>query len=108
MQAELLDIRNHMTQYAPFDELPDELLDRKMRVRGINPVKYPEISPDMLAYTKIRHGKNSFPSILHPTEGNKVDVVFQEPVTAIAPGQSAVFYEGDDVLGGGWIETVGQ
>ncbi|WP_303290097.1 putative nucleotidyltransferase substrate binding domain-containing protein [Marinobacter sp. SS5-14b] len=28
MQAELLDIRNHMTQYAPFDELPDELLDR--------------------------------------------------------------------------------
>ena len=28
MQAELLDIRNHMSQYAPFDELPDELLDR--------------------------------------------------------------------------------
>jgi tRNA-uridine 2-sulfurtransferase len=32
-----------------------------------------------------------------------IEVIFNEPVSAIAPGQAAVFYEGDDVIGGGWI-----
>ena len=34
---------------------------------------------------------------------HKIEVIFDEPVSAIAPGQAAVFYEGDDVVGGGWI-----
>ncbi|MCU0324861.1 MAG: tRNA 2-thiouridine(34) synthase MnmA, partial [Spirosomaceae bacterium] len=33
----------------------------------------------------------------------KIEVKFHEPVSAIAPGQAAVFYEGEDVVGGGWI-----
>jgi tRNA-specific 2-thiouridylase len=36
--------------------------------------------------------------------GNNVKVTFHAPVKAVAPGQSAVFYEGDDVVGGGFIE----
>jgi tRNA-specific 2-thiouridylase len=32
-------------------------------------------------------------------------IIFDADVKGIAPGQSAVFYEGDDVLGGGWIES---
>ena len=36
--------------------------------------------------------------------GDKMHVTFHKPVTGIAPGQSAVFYEGDDVIGGGFID----
>jgi len=35
-------------------------------------------------------------------------VFFHEGVTAIAPGQAAVFYESDDVIGGGWIMSSGN
>ncbi|MFW5659665.1 MAG: aminomethyltransferase beta-barrel domain-containing protein, partial [Bacteroidota bacterium] len=38
-----------------------------------------------------------------PTGERELEVKFSEPVKAIAPGQAAVFYEGDDVVGGGWI-----
>ncbi|MEM0997673.1 MAG: tRNA 2-thiouridine(34) synthase MnmA [Bacteroidota bacterium] len=84
-----------------------ELLDRKMRVRGLNLVKYPELPEEMEALTKIRYKDRGAQSLLHPVDGQHVDVIFQTPVKAITPGQSAVFYQGDDVLGGGWIKTVG-
>jgi tRNA-specific 2-thiouridylase len=35
-------------------------------------------------------------------------VTLLEPARAIAPGQAAVFYDGDEVLGGGWILAVGE
>ena len=35
--------------------------------------------------------------------GDTIEVLFSEGVSAIAPGQAAVFYEGNDVIGGGWI-----
>jgi tRNA-specific 2-thiouridylase len=37
-------------------------------------------------------------------EGGRAQVEFDAPVTAVAPGQAAVFYDGDRVLGGAWIE----
>ncbi len=85
----------------------DELMDQKMRVRGVNLVKYPELSPDTQSLTKIRYKDRGSMSTLHPVDDNHVDVIFHEPVKAITPGQSAVFYEGNDVLGGGWIKIIG-
>ncbi|MCL4114079.1 UNVERIFIED_CONTAM: hypothetical protein GTU68_014992 [Idotea baltica] len=85
----------------------NELLEQKMRVRGVNLVKYPTLAEDTQALTKIRYKDRGEMSTVHPVDDNHVDVIFHEHVKAIAPGQSAVFYEGDDVLGGGWIKTVG-
>ena len=56
----------------------------------------------MEAVTKIRYKDKGSPSHLY-TEGHQLRVHFDQPVKSIAPGQSAVFYEGDDVIGGGII-----
>lgn len=85
----------------------DELYDRKMLIRGVNLVKYPELQDEMPAITKIRYKDKGATSLLLPKDEQHVEVVFDTPVKAITPGQSAVFYEGDDVLGGGWIKTIG-
>jgi tRNA-specific 2-thiouridylase len=39
-----------------------------------------------------------------PVDGGRVRITFEDPQRAITRGQAAVFYEGDAVLGGGWIE----
>jgi tRNA-specific 2-thiouridylase len=57
----------------------------------------------MEATTKIRYKDKGALSTLHPNESG-VEVRFFEEVKGIAPGQSAVFYEGNDVIGGGIIQ----
>ena len=57
----------------------------------------------MEAVTKIRYKDPGTISIIEQVD-DKMKVVFSDDVKAIAPGQSAVFYEGNDVIGGGWIE----
>jgi len=72
-------------------------------VGKINMMKYDLVSAGMEANTKIRYKDKGGLSNLFP-EGNTVKVRFYEQVKSIAPGQSAVFYEGDDVIGGGIIQ----
>ena len=57
----------------------------------------------MEAVTKIRYKDQGTLSNLYPANG-QVKVQFYENAKGIAPGQSAVFYEGDDVIGGGIIQ----
>ena len=83
----------------------EEELNRKgMWVRGLNMGKYAELTNPLEAVTKIRYKNAGTASALYQ-EGNRMKVIFDADVKGIAPGQSAVFYEGDDVIGGGWIES---
>lgn len=81
----------------------DELQQSQMLVNGINMVKYDAVSDGMTAVTKIRYRDPGSESILQIAD-DKVLVTFGHAVNSIAPGQSAVFYEGDDVIGGGIIQ----
>ncbi len=80
-----------------------ELQKNEMLVRGLNMIKYAAITPGMTAITKIRYRDPGMESILTPVPGG-VHVDFLNSVSSIAPGQSAVFYEGDDVIAGGVIQ----
>ena len=83
----------------------EEELNRKgLWVRGLNMGKYAGLTAPLEAVTKIRYKNAGTASRLYQ-EGNRMKVIFDADVKGIAPGQSAVFYEGDDVLGGGWIES---
>jgi len=79
-----------------------DLEKNTMQVNKINWIKYNGISDGMEALTKIRYkDKGAFSNLYNNENGIKVQ--FYEPVKSIAPGQSAVFYEGDDLVGGGFI-----
>ena len=80
----------------------EDLDQQEMTVSQLNMIKYDQIPEGMEAMTKIRYKSAPGLSVLQP-HGNEVKVKFYEQVKSIAPGQSAVFYEGDDVIGGGII-----
>ena len=80
-----------------------DLDQNEVQVIKINWVKYDGITDGMEALTKIRYkDKGAFSSLFN--NGNSLNIRFFEPVKGIAPGQSAVFYEGNDVIGGGIIQ----
>lgn len=81
-----------------------ELDQNIMTVGGLNMVKYDTIPEGLEAVTKIRYKDPGTLSHLH-NDGSQVNVHFYEDVRGIAPGQSAVFYEGDDVIAGGIIRA---
>jgi tRNA-specific 2-thiouridylase len=82
----------------------EDLKRSVMYVSGINMVKYNSITNGMECLVKVRYKDSGAGATLHP-EGEMVKVLFREKVKSIAPGQSAVFYEGNDVVGGGIIHS---
>ena len=80
----------------------DELDRTSATVRNLNLVKYESITEPLEAITKIRYkDAGAVSSIVQ--EGDNMKVNFHHAVSGIAPGQSAVFYEGQDLLGGGFL-----
>ncbi len=80
------------------------LLKDGMYVNKLNFLKYPSLGDRKIeTITKVRSNDEGTPALIEQVDADIMKVVFHEPVKAIAPGQAAVFYEGDDVIGGGWI-----
>lgn len=57
------------------------------------------------AQVKVRYRHQAVPAIITPEGSTQAKVCFYKPQTAVTPGQGAVFYKGDRVLGGGWIQN---
>jgi tRNA-specific 2-thiouridylase len=83
----------------------DELLCSRFFAHDINWISIGGVDAPRRAHVKIRNKHAGAAATLYPGGApNRVEVVFDEPQRAVTPGQGAVFYDGDLVLGGGWIE----
>ncbi len=82
----------------------DSLLRKSLIARDVNWVAWPGIRGPERAQVKIRNRHVAAPATLSPVEDGRVKVEFDQAQRAVTPGQAAVFYDGDLVLGGGWIE----
>lgn len=81
----------------------DELARDGMYVSKLTMSKYPDLQGQKVdTITKVRYNDLGTPAVIEQ-EGDKMKVFFGKGVHAVAPGQAAVFYEGNDVIGGGWI-----
>ncbi|MFN8319192.1 MAG: tRNA 2-thiouridine(34) synthase MnmA [Saprospiraceae bacterium] len=83
----------------------EDLMRNGMTVRGVNLMKYDHIPEGLEVITQVRYNDKGTMSVIHKQDDDKLQVEFYADVKGIAPGQSAVFYEGDDVVGGGIIHS---
>ncbi|MGH9590355.1 MAG: MnmA/TRMU family protein, partial [Terracidiphilus sp.] len=80
-----------------------ELATRHLRARRLNWISVPNLNGPMRVRAKIRHRHEPAWARLEPAGGDEAVATFDEPQRAVTPGQSAVFYDSDEVVGGGWI-----
>lgn len=81
----------------------DSLLRNGMQVNKVNLMKYETLPEGLEAVTMVRYHDSGTLSNLYHKEDNQIQVDFLANVRGVAPGQSAVFYEDDGVIGGGII-----
>ena len=83
----------------------DELLRADLTAHRVNWLSIAPITAPRRAQVKIRNKHQAAAATLQPSpDPERVEVHFDEPQRAVTPGQAAVFYDGEVVLGGGWIE----
>src|SRR6202795_2691210 len=86
----------------------EELYSRTLRARRVNLISTAEMREPIRVAVKIRHRHQPAPAMIESAGPDEVQVTFDEPQRALTPGQAAVFYDGDTVVGGGWIENSAQ
>ncbi len=81
----------------------EHLYSSTLRTRRVNLISVEDLREPMRATVKIRHRHEPAAAKIERTGDDEILVSFDEPQRAITPGQAAVFYDGDVVVGGGWI-----
>ena len=82
----------------------EELLKRTILVSRANWIAYDKPEGSLKVTVKMRYRQPDIPATVRLQDDGKVEVTLSEPQMSVAPGQSAVFYDGDVVVGGGTIE----
>jgi len=80
-----------------------ELYSKTLRTRRVNLIAVEHLKERMCVTVKIRHRHEPASALLEKTGDDELLVTFDQPQRAITPGQAAVFYDGEVVVGGGWI-----
>jgi tRNA-uridine 2-sulfurtransferase len=81
----------------------DELYSRTLRTRRVNLIAVEDLTQPMRVAAKIRHRHEPASALIERSGDDEILVSFDEPQRAITPGQAAVFYDHEIVVGGGWI-----
>jgi len=81
----------------------EELFSKTLRARDLNWISVEDLREPMRVSVKIRHRHEPAMAWIRKTGDDEVTGTFDEPQRAITPGQAAVFYDGEIVVGGGWI-----
>ena len=81
----------------------NELYSTNMTIKDVNLISIEHFTEPMEAAVKTRYSQREASATLYPLEGNQISVRFHTPQRAVTPGQAAVFYNDDIVIGGGTI-----
>lgn len=81
----------------------DELESLEFIAKGVNWVAFDEPFEPVRANVKVRYRHEAAPATIHALPNLRAKIVFDEPQRAITPGQATIFYNGEEVVGGGWI-----
>lgn len=82
----------------------NDLYQKKLIAHDINLIAIEKLIKPMKITAKIRYNQPETPATIKPLNENEIEVEFENPQRAITPGQAVVFYDGDNVLGGGIIK----
>ncbi|MGC1394430.1 MAG: tRNA 2-thiouridine(34) synthase MnmA [Coleofasciculaceae cyanobacterium] len=81
----------------------DSASDAKCQVKRVNWVSICEPTAPIRASVQVRYRSQAVPATIIPVEGDAVELIFDDPQFGVTPGQAAVWYDGDVLLGGGII-----
>jgi tRNA-uridine 2-sulfurtransferase len=85
-----------------------EVLSASFIVNDLNWIAIDKLIAPMEVSAKIRSAQKASPVTVEPVDENSVRVIFHQPNDGITPGQLAVFYQDDIVVGGGTIQSVSK
>jgi len=80
-----------------------QLERRELQATGVNWVAGSPPAAPVKLEAQLRSRPSPAPAVVEPCGEGRARAIFDEPQLAITPGQAVVFYEGDEVVGGGWI-----